>query len=188
MPEENLKAGSWVGDITNEWRRAKTPEKVIIVLAVGATIGIALYLHRQSQGPNQPGAQGSGVGGIPANFQQGSGGGGASGGSSTPAPAPTPTPAPPTKSPGQPPVQSGGKPPAKPIAAPAPGRPPTKPVAPARQPTQLATVYARHPVTYGGRPAGGPVAPGGVNPPVRNAPPDYTRQDAPYIHPTHGPF
>lgn len=106
MPEETHAAGSWLGDLTNEWKTAKPPEKVMIVGAIVAVIFIALYLHGKSKAPNQPGAQDtSGLSGIPANFQQGAPGG-TPGGSSTPAPAPTPkppastgTPKPPTKAP-----------------------------------------------------------------------------------------
>lgn len=79
MPENTSPhPGSWIGDLGNEWKTAKPPEKVLIVGAIVATIGIALYLHGKSTAaPNQPGAQDtSGLGGIPANFQQGGGGGG----------------------------------------------------------------------------------------------------------------
>lgn len=106
MPENTSPhPGSWIGDLGNEWKTAKPPEKVMIVGAIVATIGIALYLHGKSTAaPNQPGAQDtSGLGGIPANFQQGGGGGGGSttsGGGITAQPptqnppAPTPTPKP----------------------------------------------------------------------------------------------
>lgn len=99
MPEETH-PGSWLGDLSNEWKHAKTPEKVIIVGAIAATVGIALYLHKQStSAPNQPGAaNSSGLGGIPANFIPsatggGTGGipGGGGGGGGTPTPTPTPS-------------------------------------------------------------------------------------------------
>lgn len=95
MPENTSPhPGSWIGDLGNEWKTAKPPEKVMIVGAIVAVIFIALYLHGKSQAPNQPGAQDtSGLSGIPANFQQGAPGG-TPGGGSTPAPAPAPTPAP----------------------------------------------------------------------------------------------
>lgn len=75
-------SGSWLGDLSKEWKTAKTPEKVFMVGAVIGVIAIALYLHKQSSSPSQPGASGST--GLPANFQQGSGGGGSgsTGGSS----------------------------------------------------------------------------------------------------------
>jgi hypothetical protein len=74
-------------DTYDEFKKASPQEKVVIVGASVAALGIALYLHSKSTAaPNQPGANSAG---IPANFQQGGGGGG---GSTTPVPAATPTP------------------------------------------------------------------------------------------------
>lgn len=93
MPEDTSPhPGSWIGDLGNEWKTAKPPEKVMIVGAIVAVIFIALYLHGKSKAPNQPGAQDtSGLSGIPANFQQG-----APGGSTGVTNPPTSPPVPPT--------------------------------------------------------------------------------------------
>src|SRR5258706_188391 len=77
-------SGSMFGDITEEWKKAKTPERVFIVGAVIGVIAIALYLHGKSSSPSQPGASDtSGLSGIPANLQQGTTGGGGGGGTTT---------------------------------------------------------------------------------------------------------
>lgn len=51
MAEEHA-AGSWLGDLTNEWKTAKPPEKILILGAVAAVGGIALYLYKKQQGQN----------------------------------------------------------------------------------------------------------------------------------------
>lgn len=137
MPEETTAhPGSWLGDLTNEWKKAKTPEKVMIVGAIAATIGIALYLHGKSNAaPNQPGA--SGLAGIPANFQQGGGGGGTGGptGGTNPPTTPTPTPKPPTVTT----TPTGTPLPQKPAPAPTPFYP-VRPII--QQPTTTTKTYA----------------------------------------------
>jgi hypothetical protein len=78
-------------DTYDEFKKASPQEKVVIVGASVAALGIALYLHSKSTAaPNQPGANSAG---IPANFQQGGGGGGGSTApTATPAPVSTPAP------------------------------------------------------------------------------------------------
>jgi hypothetical protein len=178
MPEGETHAGSWLGDLTNEWKKAKTPERVIIVGAIAATVGIALYLHNKSTGPNQPGA--SGLAGLPSNLQQGTPGGG-TGGGTTPVSNPTQPPA--TKPPTTPTT------PNKPIPKPTPIFKATPII---RQPTQVTKVAASvnharsapKPPQYPHRPGGNygivPVAP-------PKPPPDYSKANAPYVHPVSGP-
>jgi hypothetical protein len=68
---------AWLSDLTEEWKKAKTPERVFIVGASVGVVAIALYLHNKSSAPSQPGAgDTSGLSGVPANFRQGGGGGG----------------------------------------------------------------------------------------------------------------
>ncbi len=51
MPEEKTTAaGSWLGDLTNEWKTAKPQEKILIVVGVIAVAGIAFYLYKKQQG------------------------------------------------------------------------------------------------------------------------------------------
>ncbi len=138
MPEgETRAAGSWLGDLTNEWKTAKTPEKVIIVGAIAGTVGIALYLHGKSQTPNQPGA--SGLGGLPTNFQQGGGGGGGTTGTTGGGTAPISNPTqPPTSKPPTPPTTTKTGTP-----GPAPKPTPMYPVRPiVKQTTQATKTYA----------------------------------------------
>jgi len=50
MPEgEEHAAGSWLGDLTNEWKHAKPPEKAFIVIAVLAVGGIGYYVYTQNK-------------------------------------------------------------------------------------------------------------------------------------------
>ena len=76
MPEgEEHAAGSWLGDLTNEWKHAKPPEKAFIVIAVLAVGGIGYYVYTQNKGAaasttNAPGQNTgtSGGGGQTAGF------------------------------------------------------------------------------------------------------------------------
>lgn len=137
MPEgETRQSGSWLGDLTNEWKTAKPPEKIIIVLAIVATVGIALYLHGKSQAPNQPGA--SGLAGIPANFQQGASGG-TTGGTTAPVSNPTQPPTTTPTAPTTPPKKGTPGPAPKPAPKPAPLYP-VRPII--KQPTTTTKTYA----------------------------------------------
>lgn len=134
MPEgETRQSGSWLGDLTNEWKTAKPPEKIMIVLAIVATVGIALYLHNKNAGPNQPGAQDN-VSGLPSSFQQGGSGSTSGGAGGTNAPS---SPVAPITPKGPPTVTTTPK---KPISKPAPLYP-VRPII-AKQTTTLAKTYA----------------------------------------------
>jgi len=76
MAESEHAAGSWLGDLTNEWKTAKPPEKILIIAGVAVVGGIAFYLYKKQQGGgggqtiNAPGqGQGQGTsGGQSAGF------------------------------------------------------------------------------------------------------------------------
>lgn len=75
MPEDHA-AGSWLGDLTNEWKQAKPGERIIIVGAVVGVGALAWYFYTQNKGAasttvNAPGQQGQGApagGGQQAGF------------------------------------------------------------------------------------------------------------------------
>jgi len=77
MAEPEHQAGSWLGDLTNEWKHAKPPEKAFIVIAVLGVAGIAYYVYTKNQGAatsttNAPGASTAGTTG--ATTDNGTGG------------------------------------------------------------------------------------------------------------------
>jgi len=66
---ESHASGSWLGDLTNEWKHAKPPEKAFIVLAALAVAGIGIYVYTKNQGAatsttNAPGASTAGTTGA----------------------------------------------------------------------------------------------------------------------------
>ena len=74
---EGHQSGSWLGDLTHEWKTAKPPEKAFIVIAVLAVAGIAYYVYTKNQGAatsttNAPGASTAGTTG--ATTDNGTGG------------------------------------------------------------------------------------------------------------------
>jgi len=74
---EEHQSGSWLGDLTHEWKTAKPPEKAFIVIAVVAVAGIAYYVYTRNQGAatsttNAPGASTAGTTG--ATTDNGTGG------------------------------------------------------------------------------------------------------------------
>lgn len=76
----------WISDLGDEWKKAKTPEKVLIVGIVVAVVGIALYERNKNAAAGQP-AQASGTFSMPQNQGAVPSGGGVnvnSGGGGTP--------------------------------------------------------------------------------------------------------
>jgi len=62
--ESEHQSGSWLGDLTNEWKHAKPPEKAFIVIAVVAVAGIGYYAYTQNKnaGTNTTNAPGQNTG------------------------------------------------------------------------------------------------------------------------------
>ena len=73
---EEHQSGSWLGDLTHEWKTAKPPEKAFIVIAILAVAGIAYYVYTKNQGAatstrNAPGASTAGTTGATTNGTSG---------------------------------------------------------------------------------------------------------------------
>ncbi len=81
---------SWISDLGDEWKKAKTPEKVLIVAIVVAVVGIALYERNKAADSAQP-AQASGTFSMPQStggaVPSGGGGVNVNSGGGTPTPS-----------------------------------------------------------------------------------------------------
>ena len=101
-----------VGDVLQEWHKAKPSEKLLIVGISVAALGIAIYFHSQTKASTTPTNP---VGGDAGNTPTVQAGGTPSNGNPVPAGTPTPTPAPGTGSTRKPPT---GSPPPKKVLLP----------------------------------------------------------------------
>lgn len=175
-------------DTYDEFKKAGPKEKVVIVGASVAALGIALYLHKKSASTSAT----DGTSGLPSNFQQGAPGGGGAGstGSATPSPSssPAPKPAPRPISPVRPIIKQPTT-----VTKTAAGTthrpsapPPKKTTAPIYRPAPK--IYMQHQApnyTYN-RNSTYEVARGRATYGTPSAPKPVP--DSQYVHPIHGPF